>query len=107
MKKALFVYKKQDGSSKEREILAPKFLKESFNYFKNLEHASTKYISGYEIDKEGLTEEQIKQYQEALDMYLDQQSLEEICSDAGLDPKKIGIKSFSKTGVEQYREEGE
>ena len=107
MKKATFIYKKKDGTSKPREIIAPKFLKESFNYFKNIEHASTNYVSGYEIDKEGLSEEEVKLYQEAVETYLEQQTLEEILSDVGLDPKRVSIKSFSKSGVEQYQEDGE
>lgn len=105
MKKAQFVYKKKDGTSKERELLHPKFLKESFNSFKTLDHESVKYVQGYELDSTDLTEEQIKQYEEAIQAYLEQKTLEETLSDFGLEPKRVSLKTFSKEGVEEFLEQ--
>lgn len=101
MKKAQFTYTKEDGSTSKREILNPKFLKESYNYFSDFDKESVKYVQGYELDKTGLTEEQIKKYEEILSDYFELAipTINEFFSENGLDPKKIQQKTFKKENI--------
>jgi len=101
IKKANFKYTKKGGEESERTILIPKFLKESYNSFKEFEKEQVKYISGYEISKEGLTEDEIKEYEECLIDYFTMvvPTVEEYFEDLGLDPEKVKQKTFKKDGV--------
>ena len=102
MKKAKFSYKKEDGTVSNREILNPVFVKESSNYLKTFEKEEVKYLEGYDLNVDGLTEEEIKKYENALEDYLDwskppiKQFLEEeFC----LDPKRLIHKAFKKNNI--------
>lgn len=103
IKKALFKYKKEDGSLSERELLNPSFLKESSNSLKSFEQPSVKYVSGFELQKEGLTKEVIELYKTSIAEYYSniQITLEEHLESIGLDPKKVIFKSFKKEGIEK------
>lgn len=104
MEKAKFSYTKEDGSTSERIILKPSFLKEATNSLKNLDNENVKYIKGYEIDKSGLNESDIREYEEAIQEYyeINKKSLVEFISHVGLDPKKIQEKCFKKQGVKDF-----
>lgn len=105
IKKITFDYIKKDGEESTRNIIAPKFLKESFNSFKELEKEQVQYISGYEIDSKGLSDEDIKEYEECVCDYfnLALPTMEEYIKDLGLDFKRIKQKSFKKEGVKNYK----
>jgi hypothetical protein len=105
MEKAQFNYKKDDGTTSDRLLYRPAFLKESANYLKTLEKEEVKYVQGYEIDKQGLTEEQIKQYEEVLEDYFElaNPTIQEWFSDSGLDSKRIKQKVFKKEGVTDFK----
>jgi hypothetical protein len=105
IKKITFKYKKKDGEETVRNILAPKFLKESFNSFKELEKEQVNYISGYEIESEGMDEDEIKEYEESICDYftLALPTMEEYLKDLGLNPDKVKQKSFKKDGVLNYK----
>lgn len=100
-KKINFNYTKEGGEESTRTIIAPKFLKESYNSFKEFDKEQVKYISGYEVDKEGLSEEEVKEYEECLIDYftIALPTMEEYLKDLGLDPKKVNQKAFKKDGV--------
>jgi hypothetical protein len=105
IKKITFKYKKKDGEETERNIIAPKFLKESFNSFKELEKEQVNYVSGYEIQTEGMDEDEIKEYEEVICDYftLALPTMEEYLKDLGLNPEKVKQKSFKKEGVTNYK----
>jgi hypothetical protein len=102
IKKVNFDYTKEDGEKSARTILAPKFLKESYNSMKDFDKDAVNYISGYEIDKEGLTEEEIKEYEECVLDYFTivVPTLEDYLSDLKLDPKRVQRKAFKKEGID-------
>jgi hypothetical protein len=101
IKKITFKYTKKDGEESTRSILAPKFLKESYNSFKELDKEQVKYVSGFEVQKDGLTEEEIKEYEESVVDYftLALPTMEEYLKDLGLDPEKVKRKHFKKDGI--------
>ena len=103
MKKAIFKYTKDDGSISNREILSPKFLKESSNNLKQFDKEDVKYIRGYEINKEGLNEEEILKYEETLENYctLTIQTIQDYFKEAGLDSTKVSEKAFKKQNVSE------
>ena len=105
MKKAKFQYKKEDGSTTEREIINPLFLKESYNNLKDFEKNEVKYVSGLEIIKENLTPEQIKSYENSIKEYYADvfMTLDEYLESKGLNPKNISLKSFKKEGVKNLK----
>ena len=101
IRKISFKYTKKDGEESARTIIAPKFLKESFNSFKELEKENVNYVSGYEINREDLSEEDAKEYEECICDYFEIAipTMEEYLKDLGLDPKKVKLKSFKKSGI--------
>jgi len=102
MKKAKFNYRKKDDSTKERILLSPIFVKESYNKFTDIDNDKVNYVQGYEIDKEKVSEEEIKLYEEAIRDYYDLAvpTMDEFLSENNLDPKKVQFKTFKKDGVE-------
>ena len=101
MKKAKFQYIKEDGSKSERQILNPSFLKESYNNYKDFEKNEVKYISGIEVIKESLTDEQILAYEKTIEEYYSDifMTLQEYLESKGLNPKYISQKTFKKEGI--------
>ena len=105
IRKITFDYTKKDGEESARSIIAPKFLKESYNSFKELEKEQVNYVSGYEIQKEGMDTEDIKEYEECICDYftLALPTMEEYLRDLGLDSKKVVQKSFKKGSINNSR----
>lgn len=101
IKKIKFTYTKKEGETSERTILFPKFLKESFNSFKDIEKEQVKYVSGYEINTENMDEDEIKEYEDCIIDYftLALPTMEEYLRDLKLDPSKVIQKSFKKDGI--------
>lgn len=101
IRKIIFDYTKKDGETSLRSIMAPKFLKESYNIFQEFEKEQVGYVSGYEVQREGMSEEDIKEYEEVLVDYftIAIPSIEEYFKDLGLDPTKIKQKTFSKKDI--------
>jgi hypothetical protein len=104
IKEINFDYKKSDGTKTFRKLLAPKFIKESYNNFKELEQEKVNYVSGYEISSD-LSEEEIKDYEEAISDYysLEFRTLEQYLKDEGFDETKVKMKSFKKEGISNYK----
>lgn len=105
MEKAKFIYKKDDGSTTDREILKPVFLKESSNSIKNYDKDDVKYVRGFELNKEGLNESDIKKYEEVLEDYYDLAipTIQEFFKEQGLDASKILEKSFKKQNIQNFQ----
>ena len=105
IRKITFDYVKKDGKESVRNIIAPKFLKESFNSFAEFEKEQVKYVSGFEINTEDLGVEDIKEYEETICDYfnLALPTMEEYFKDIGLDYKRIKQKSFKKEGVKNHK----
>lgn len=105
MRKAQFNYKKEDETISTREILNPIFVKESSNKLKDFEKLDVKYLEGYQINKEGLTEAEEKQYMEALEEYVDwtRPTVADFFSEQGLDPKRVEFKNFKKSGISELQ----
>lgn len=101
MKKAKFEYLKEDGSKSERMIINPSFLKESYNSFKDFEKNEVKYVTGYEINKENMTEQQIRNYEIIVEEYFSDVyvTLNEYLESKGLNPKNVNLKTFKKEGI--------
>jgi len=101
MKKAIFNYKKDDGSVKQRIVFKPAMLKESSNSLKDFENPNVKYLTGYELDKTGMDSAEVSQYEKLISEYMEIQfpTLEQFIEKNGLDPKKIQQKTFKKDGV--------
>ena len=101
IRKINFSYTKEGGEESTRTVIAPKFIKESYNSFKELEKDQVNYVSGYEIEKEGLTEDEIKEYEECVYDYFSVAipTMEEYLKDLGLDPQKVQQKSFKKERI--------
>jgi hypothetical protein len=101
MEKAVFKYKKEDGTISDRELLRPTFLKESSNVIKNFDKEDVKYIRGFELNKQGLTESEILKYEEVLEDYYELAipTIQEYFKEQGLDSAKVLEKSFKKQGV--------
>lgn len=105
MKKARFTYTKDDNTKSTREILSPNFVKEATNKIKDFEKPEVKYLEGYQIDKNGLSEEEQKKYEEVLDDYVDWEkpTIEEFFSQEGLDSKRIQWRNFKKSGISELK----
>ena len=105
MQKSKFTYKKEDGTVSERELLKVEFLKESSNYLKDIEKDSVKYVSGFELKKDGLSEEQIHQYEEVLEDYYDlaQKTMAEFFTEQGLDASRLAKKNFIKANISDFK----
>lgn len=105
MEKAKFIYKKEDGSSSNREILRPVFLKESTNSIKNFDKADVKYVRGFELNKEGLNQSDVEKYEEILEDYYDLAipTIQEYFKEQGLDASKLMEKSFKKQNISEFQ----
>jgi len=105
IRKIIFDYTKKDGEESVRNIIAPKFLKESFNSFSEIDKEQVKYVSGFEIDTHGLDSEEVKEYEETICDYfsLALPTMEEYFNDLGLEYKRIKQKSFKKEGVKNHK----
>ena len=105
MEKAKFIYKKDDGSVSNREILRPVFLKESSNSIKNYDKDDVKYVRGFELNKEGLNESEVEKYEELLEDYYDLAvpTIQEYFKEQGLDPSKLSEKSFKKQNISNFQ----
>lgn len=101
MKKAKFEYLKEDGSKSERIIINPSFLKESYNSYKEFDKNEVRYVSGYEINSENMTEQQLKNYQIIIEEYFNEvyMTLNEYLESKGLNPKNVNLKTFKKEGI--------
>lgn len=101
MKKAKFEYIKEDGSKSERTVINPSFIKESYNSYKDFNKNDVKYLSGYEINSDGLSQEQLLAYENSINEYYSDifMSLSEFLESKGLNPKNVNLKSFKKEGV--------
>jgi len=99
--KAIFNYKKDDGTITEIIVFKPIMLKEASNSLKEFENINVKYVQGWELNKIGLNSDDIKKYEEVIAEYLEikHQTLEEYLENHGLDSKKIKQKSFKKEGI--------
>lgn len=104
MEKAKFIYKKEDGSVTNREILKPVFLKESTNSIKNFDKDDVKYIRGFELSKD-LSESDMEKYEEALEDYYDLAvpTIYEFFKEQGLDSSKLQEKSFKKQNISDFQ----
>lgn len=107
--KAKFKYEKSDGTLSDRTIIKPTFLKESFNSLKDFNRPDVKYLSGYELDRNGLSEQDCEKYEFLLNEYLKihSESLAQFLTKNGLDPNKMQQKSFKKEGVKDLNVEFE
>jgi len=105
IKKIIFQYSKKEGEASERSILFPKFLKESYNSFKELEKEQVNYVNGFEINTEGMDEDEIKEYEECIVDYftLALPTMEEYLKDLKLDASKVTQKTFKKTGISNLK----
>ena len=105
MSKISFTYAKDDGTSSKRVILQPKFLKESSNYLKDFDKENVQYVQGYEIEKTGLTESEVKKYEEAINDYFDlvMPKMEDYFREQGIDPDKVKQKAFKKKGISDFK----
>ena len=59
IRKITFDYIKKDGEESVRNIIAPKFLKESFNSFTEIDKEQVNYVSGFEINTDDLESDEI------------------------------------------------
>ncbi len=105
MEKAKFIYKKDDGTTSNREILRPVFLKESSNSIKNYDKDDVKYVRGFELNREGLSESEIEKYEEMLEDYYDLAvpTIQEFFKEQGLDASKLMEKSFKKQNISEFK----
>ncbi len=105
MEKAKFIYKKEDGSISNRELLRPVFLKESSNSIKNFDKDDVKYVRGFELNKDGLNESDIKKYEEILEDYYDLAipTIQEFFKEQGLDSTRLSEKSFKKQNISNFQ----
>tara|TARA_B110000305_G_C19128808_1_gene487896 strand:- start:29 stop:397 length:369 start_codon:yes stop_codon:yes gene_type:complete len=105
IRKITFDYIKKDGEESVRNIIAPKFLKESFNSFTEIDKEQVNYVSGFEINTDDLESDEIKEYEETICDYfnLALPTMEEYFNDLGLDYKRVKQKSFKKDGVKNHK----
>ena len=66
MTTATFTYVKKDGTESRRFILGAKIIKDLKNELLILEDEGAKYLTGWEIDETGMTEEEIQNYKETI-----------------------------------------
>jgi len=105
MEKAKFTYIKDDGTTSERQILRPSFLKESTNSLKQFDKEDVKYVRGYELNQAGLSESEIEKYEEVLEDYYDLAipTIQEYFKEQGLDASKLMEKSFKKNNIRDFK----
>ena len=100
MKTIKFNYKKKYGSETEREIFGAKIVKELKNELEILEDESAKYIVGWELNEEGLTDNEKQVYKDTIkDYFYEIAKLENYLRENNLDAKRIQYKTFLKEGV--------
>ena len=105
MNKAIFKYKKEDGSITDRVILRPSMLKESSNFLKDFSNPNVNYIHGYEVDRTGLPGTDIAEYEKLIEDYftIAFPTLEQFIMNNNLDPKRVKQKSFKKEGIQDLK----
>lgn len=105
MNKAIFKYKKSDGTISERIVMRPQMIKESSNFLKDFNNPNVNYIHGFEIDRTGLTGTEIAKYERLIEEYytIAFPTLEIFLQNNGLDPKKVQQKSFKKEGIDDLK----
>lgn len=105
MEKAIFTYKKDDGTTSNRELLKPIFLKESTNSLKNFDKEDVKYVRGFELNKTGLSDSDIEKYEEILEDYYDLAipTIQDYFKEQGLDASKLMEKSFKKQNISEFK----
>lgn len=97
MTTAKFIYQKSDGSESPRLVLGVKIIKELKNDIPFLDHEDAKYLTGWEIDANGLSKEELANYLETVkDFLYEEVRLESYLKQHGLDPGKVKYKTFSK-----------
>jgi len=100
MKTATFTYLKKDGSQTPRFILGAKILKDLKNELNILEDEGAKYLTGWEIDETGMTEEEVQNYKETIkDFFYEIGRLDYYLRENNLDPKKVIYKTFTKDSI--------
>lgn len=104
MEKISFNYTKPGEEAKTRNLLYPKYLKESSNYLKDITRDGVKYVQGYELDS-SLSELQRVRFEEAIREYHErtQQSLSDYLEAEGLDSKKVVQKSFKTENISELK----
>ena len=105
MNKAIFKYKKEDGTITERVIMRPQMLKESSNFLKDFNNPNVQYIHGWEVERNGLPGSEIAKYEKVIEEYyaIVYPSLETFIQTNGLDPKKVKQKTFKKNGIQDLQ----
>ncbi len=105
MEKAKFIYKKDDGSTTNRELLRPVFLKESTNSIKNFDKEDVRYVRGFELNKDGLNESDVSKYEEVLEDYYELAipTIQEYFKEQGLDSSRLSEKSFKKQNISDFK----
>jgi hypothetical protein len=105
MEKAKFIYKKDDGSTTNRELLRPVFLKESTNSIKNFDKEDVRYVRGFELNKDGLNESDVSKYEEVLEDYYELAipTIQEYFKEQGLDFSRLSEKSFKKQNISDFK----
>ena len=102
MTTAKFLYKKSDGTESPRLVLNARIVKELKNDLPFLDHEEAKYLTGWEIDAGGMSQEELKQYLEVVkDFFFEETRLEKYIRDNNLDPSKVKYKTFSKDSIKQ------
>ncbi len=105
MNKAVFKYKKDDGTITERVIIRPQMLKESTNFLKDFSNPNVNYIHGWEVDRSGLPGTEIAKYEKLIEDYytIAFPTLQVFLQSNGLDPKKVLQKTFKKEGIQDLK----
>ena len=100
MNTAKFTYNKKDGTESSRLILGAKIVKDLKNDIPFLDHQDAKYLTGWEIDTQGMSEDVISNYTETVkDFFYEINRLENYLRESGLDPSKVKYKTFSKDSI--------
>lgn len=102
MTTAKFIYEKSDGTESPRLVLNARIIKDLKNDVPFLDHDEAKYLTGWEIDASGMTQEELKNYLEVVkDFFFEETRLENYIRDNKLDPSKVKFKTFSKSSIKQ------
>ena len=79
-----------------------RIIKDLKNDIPFLDHEDAKYLTGWEIDANGMSKEELSIYLETVkDFFLEEVRLEKYLMDCKLDPSKIKYKTFSKEQIKQ------
>ena len=102
MTTAKFIYQKADGSESPRLVLNAKIIKDLKNEISFLDHEDAKYLTGWEIDVNGMSKEELTNYLDTIkDFFYEEVRLEKYLMDCKLDPSKVKYKTFSKDLIKQ------